>query len=189
MASCLICIIFKFLLGLVYTCTSYWCKKGKGGADSCIANVPKGMPDEGCLLKHLVSPSPEDTGVGQAQSSEEQLLTSASVARTSAFYSCCSALFISRDCSHSRAFAEAGLALIFDGINNPCLWCCTAVGLQGSLPVPGSQNCPLSPSQHCWHNHRRQLYPHTWSSFILPIWWESLNCAAPGAGCCNTGGQ
>lgn len=174
-------------MGLVYTCTSYWCKKGKGGADSCIANVPKGMPDEGRLLKHLVTPSPEDTGVGHDQSSEEQFLTS--VARTSAFYSCCSALFISRDCSHSRAFAEPGLAWIFDGINNPCLWCRTAVGLQGSLPVPGSQNCPLSPSQHCWHSHRCQLHPHTWSSFILPIWWESLNCTAPGAGRCNTGGH
>lgn len=41
------------------------------------------------------------------------------------------------------AFAEPGLAWIFNGINNHRLWCRS--GLPGSLSVTGSQNCPLSP--------------------------------------------
>lgn len=62
--------------------------------------VQKGMADEGCYLKHSVSPSPEDTGTGQAWSSEGQILASGSLAWTPTLYACCSALFISTETIH-----------------------------------------------------------------------------------------
>lgn len=86
-------------------------------------------------------------------------------------------LYLHRHCSHGRAFAEPGLARIFDGINNDCLWCCTAVGLAGNLPVTGSQNCPLSPcpalltqppGASCTHTHgTASLCPFDASLFQL----------------------
>lgn len=64
------------------------------------------MPVEGSYLKRLVGPSLEDTGAGQAQSSEGQLVASASLARASAFYTCCSALFISTETIHMAEHSQ-----------------------------------------------------------------------------------
>jgi len=119
-------------------------KKGtREGTESYIVNAQKGMPGEVCYLKHLVRPSPEDTGVGQAQSSEGQLLDSASLPWTSPFYACCSALFFSTETIHmAEHLQNLGLHEFFHGINKHCLQCCTAVCLPQSLSVTGSPEMP-----------------------------------------------
>lgn len=80
----------------------------------------------------------------------------------SACYSCCSALFTSTEAFHmAEPLQDLGLHA-FLIINNHSLWCCTAVGSPGSLPVTGSQSCPLSlcpalltqtPGANCTHTH------------------------------------
>lgn len=71
-------------------------------------------------------------------------------------------LYLHRGCSHGRAFAEPGLAWIFNGVNNHRSQCCAAVWLPGSRSVTGSQRCPLSPcpallaqppGANCTHTH------------------------------------
>lgn len=139
--------LYYFLISLVFTWHLHnlpMQKRSKGGSREIHGECPRGHARWGLLTKtpggpsswgHRGTLSPKLWG---ATCSQHIISPDISFLH---LLSC--PLYLRRDCSHGRAFAEPELAWIFNGINNHCLQFCTAAWLPESLSVTGSTEMPF----------------------------------------------